>query len=202
MHKIGDLLTYLVKVLTPAEKVNGTGFFCLPEGYILTCYHVIAPWLSTPDEIKVVHLAQVLNTTLRLDFSQKDDDLAVLQVKASEKREDWPYLPLDTYWRVELGDRLQSFGFPQGKKWLGEGGISISAEVGGLTLSTFEEVDVYPITGLNVSNVDGGYSGAPLINQITQKVIGLIHAKYRTQPGVHGTLGFPFRAMAGAQGLP
>ena len=42
-----DLRPYLVKILwSDKETINSTGFFCHPDGYILTCYHVIEPYLK------------------------------------------------------------------------------------------------------------------------------------------------------------
>ena len=177
-QNIGDLRPYLVKVLTPAEKVNGTGFFCNPEGFILTCYHVVKPWLTKSNEVFVVHKNSKLRATLRPDFSTEEGDIAVLQLDVSTEYKEWGFLPLDTYWRVEPEDKLQSFGYPQGKKQFAKSGIPIAAEVGGLTHTEVDKVKVYPIAGLNLGNVDGGYSGAPLVNHTTQKVIGLIHAKH------------------------
>jgi len=44
---IGDLEQYVLKILQPERReTNGTGFFCHPDGYILTCYHVIEPHLK------------------------------------------------------------------------------------------------------------------------------------------------------------
>ena len=76
--------------------------------------------------------------------------------------------------------RLQSFGYPKGN--FAQTGIPITGAIGGLTPALVEGTEVYPITGLNLRNVDGGYSGAPILDQFTQKVIGLVYAKhYDTQ---------------------
>jgi Trypsin-like peptidase domain len=177
-QNIGDLLPYLVKVLTPAEKINGTGFFCHPDGFILTCQHVVKPWRAKPNEVLVVHQDCKLKATLLTDLSTEEGDVAVLRLDVSTEYKKWPFLPLDIHWRVKPEDKLQSFGYPQGKRWFARSGIPITAEVGGLTPTQVDKIKVYAITGLNLGNVDGGYSGAPAVNQTTQKVIGLIHAKH------------------------
>lgn len=42
-----DLRPFLVKILkADKEETNGTGFFCHPNGYILTCYHVIEKYID------------------------------------------------------------------------------------------------------------------------------------------------------------
>ncbi len=47
VSSIGNLEQYVQKILQPdKEEINGTGFFCHPGGYILTCYHVIEPHLK------------------------------------------------------------------------------------------------------------------------------------------------------------
>jgi len=176
---IGDLRPYLVEVLQPnGTTVRGTGFVCHPQGFILTCYHVVAPWVTESNEALVVYQGTTHRARFQPELSAQAGDLAVLRCEKPTTHETWPHLPLDTYWRVKLGDKLHSYGFPQGKDWLGQSGLPMSGEMGGLTPLKSDGVEVYPITGLNLTNVDGGYSGAPLISQATQKVIGLMHAKY------------------------
>jgi hypothetical protein len=77
---------------------------------------------------------------------------------------------------VGLRDKLRSFGYPEGQ--FGQSGIPIVGELGGLEPTRVGGVEVFPIAGLNLDNVDGGYSGAPVVNEATQKVIGLVHAKH------------------------
>ena len=52
-----NLRKYPLKILLPDEEIiNGTGFFCHREGYILTCYHVIKPYLEiNKAEVRVVY---------------------------------------------------------------------------------------------------------------------------------------------------
>ena len=53
----------------------------------------------------------------------------------------------------------------------------IYGSVGGPT--EVEGASVIQITGLDLSNVDHGYSGAPVLNLRNKKVIGLINARYQ-----------------------
>src|SRR6202030_4114732 len=113
-------------------------------------------------------------------------DLAVLEVisQPPSGKKDYPFLPLDIFWRVKSKDRLESFGFPQGKKW-SEEGISAGGTLGGLTRTQLQEVRgledvwVYTFEGFNMQNVDGGFSGAPVLDRNTHKVVGLMVAKDR-----------------------
>ncbi|MGJ0482924.1 MAG: HEAT repeat domain-containing protein [Methylomicrobium sp.] len=178
IKEIGDLRQYLIKVLAPdSEVLNGTGFLCHPDGYALTCYHVITPWLKQERyEIQVIHGGQTYSAKILPGYSTEEGDIAVFRLQADDNAPPWPYLPLDTHWRVEIGHHLESFGYPV--RHFATPGISILGAIGGLTPTVVGDVEVYPITGLNLRNVNNGYSGAPLINQVTKKVIGLVYAKY------------------------
>ena len=174
--QIGDLRPYLIKVLHPNGTVNGTGVRCYPGGYVLTCYHVVSPWVALgQNKVQVIHRDRTWSADLLLERSTKVGDIAVLKLPPTEDGMSWELLPLDTRWRVEINHDLQSFGYPQ-RGSFSESGAPIACKLGGLTPTMVKGVEVYSIAGLNISNVDGGYSGAPLIDQHTQKVIGLMYA--------------------------
>ncbi|WP_306534708.1 HEAT repeat domain-containing protein [Geobacter sp.] len=178
--EIGDLRHYLVQVLNPAGEVEGTGFLCHPEGYVLTCWHVIAQWLKVGCETgEVFYQGNCITADLCLDRSIKQADLAVLKLHRLQSGEGspWPHLPLDVNWRVQLGDELHSFGYPAGQ--FDGSGIGFKGSMGALTPTPIKGLEAYPITGLNLKNVNGGYSGAPVVDQRLQKVIGLVYAKHR-----------------------
>ena len=185
IKEIGDLRQYLVKVLTPDDKVNGTGFLCHPDGYALTCYHVITPWLKQQqNEIHVIHGEQTYSATLLPDRSTEAGDIAVFQLKAEDNGRSWDHLPLDTYWRVDIGHNVESFGYPIGTHAkpspFAESGAPISGTFGGLTPAPVDHLEAYSVVGFNLSNVDYGYSGAPLFDRTIQKVVGLIWAKHES----------------------
>ncbi|WP_306534704.1 HEAT repeat domain-containing protein [Geobacter sp.] len=178
--EIGDLRHYLVQVLNPAGEVEGTGFLCHPEGYVLTCWHVIETWRKAGCETgEVYYQGSCIKADLCLDCSVRGADLAVLKLhrRQPDETSPWPHLPLDVYWRVQLGDELHSFGYPAGQ--FDESGIGFRGSMGALTPTPIKGLESYPITGLNLKNVDGGYSGAPVVDQRLQKVIGLVYAKHR-----------------------
>ena len=85
------------------------------------------------------------------------------------------FLPLDVHKRWNSDDQIYSFGYPKG--YFQKSGINISGAIGGFT--TVDNTKVIQITGLNLTNVNPGYSGAPVFHLQTNKVIGLIHAKYK-----------------------
>ncbi len=173
--EIRDLEQYLLKILQPdEEKINGTGFFCHPAGYILTCYHVIEPHLNAcKNEVNVIYKGEKHRTQIYKEYCIKDADIAVL--KLIEPLESLKYLPLDVHdlWNIE--DKIYSFGYPVG--CFSEPGIDIKGSVGGRTI--VEGISVIHISGLNLSEIDIGYSGAPVLNLKNEKVIGLINARYK-----------------------
>ena len=113
---------------------------------------------------------------LILERSAHSADLAVLLLTLPDSRKNkspWPYLSLDVHWRVVLNDTLRSFGYPVGqfgKSQFGKSGIPIVGKLGGLEPISVDGVEVLLIAGLNLDNVDRGYSGAPVVNEVTQKV--------------------------------
>ncbi len=172
---IDDLRSYLVRLLTPSGgEVNGTGFLCHPDGYVLTCRHVIEDHLRHGSTIVSLLYGEESQQALICEqFGCAEADIAVL--KLTQNSDQRRCLRLDTHWRVKLKDDLESFGYPAG---VFTGGVAIRGQVGGLTPTPIDNVEVLPIVGLNMGNVDGGYSGAPVLSNATQRVIGLLYAKH------------------------
>ena len=120
----------------------------------------------------MIYDGERVSAELMVERSAPLADLAVLRLTLPDSRKNrspWPYLPLDVHWRVALNDTLRSFGYPVGQ--FGKSGIPIVGKLGGVEPVPVDGVEVLPIAGLNLDNVDGGYSGAPVVNQVTQKVI-------------------------------
>gem|GEM_PF-1985265 len=173
--EVRDVEQYLLKILQPdKEDINGTGFFCHPAGYILTCYHVIEPHLNARiNEVNVIYESEKHRTQIYKDYCIKEADIAVL--KLIEPLQSLKYLPLDVHNLWDIDDKIYSLGYPVG--YFEKPGIPINGSVGGPTI--IEDISVIQISGLNLSNVDHGYSGAPAINLKNKKVIGLIYARYQ-----------------------
>ncbi|PXF53612.1 MAG: hypothetical protein C4B56_01705 [Candidatus Methanophagaceae archaeon] len=175
--EIGDLEQYVLKILQPERReTNGTGFFCHPDGYILTCYHVIEPHLNAGEnDVNVIYRDKEHQARICEEYSIKDADIAVLKLVRPLTSSELKYLLLDTHKRWDVGDEIYSFGYPEG--YFSKPGIPIYGSVGGPT--KVEGASVIQITGLDLSNVDNGYSGAPVLNLRNKKVIGLINARYQ-----------------------
>ena len=169
-----DIEQYLLKILQPEkEEINGTGFFCHPDGYILTCYHVIENHLNAgKTDVNVIYQGERHRAKICKEYCIKDADIAVL--KLFEPLPSLKYLPLDVHDLWGIKDEIYGFGYPIG--YFKESGIGINGSVGGPT--RHEGIGIVQIIGLNISNVNPGYSGAPVLNLKNEKVIGLIYARY------------------------
>jgi HEAT repeat protein len=192
-REIRRLQPYTVKLLWPGtEMVAGTGFFCHPEGFVLTARHVVDKILKEGDSEDEINLGwdgrppwckeKNLKAWFNRDRSPEQSDLAVLKVSLPLETTEYPFLPLDVFWRVSPARSLVSFGYPQGASW-SAAGISIDCSLVGLDSTRLtnepdlEGIELYALQGFVLSNVEGGFSGAPVLDCFTQKVIGLISAK-------------------------
>ena len=176
----GELRPYLVQILHPLGTVEGTGFLCHPDGFVITCWHVMESWSQlNRTRGKVRFGSQEQDAEWLIEKSDQAADLALLKLTKPDDQKS-PYLPLDVHWRVQIPDHLESFGYPKGQ--FGQQGIATAPQLQGLTPSQLDGITAYPLMGLNLDNIDSGYSGAPVVNRATQKVIGLVHAKqHKTQ---------------------
>ena len=184
---LNNLQDYTVKILDPNnESIIGTGFFFHPDGYILTCYHVIDSILvkqetSTSSDLFQVSLSNrpgTIDATLIHNFSLKEADIAVLKIKKNANgSESIHYLPLEIHYERGTApyEKITSFGHPIGPFF--EEGIQTSGEIFGTT--KYDSRSVFQIGGFSQKETSPGYSGSPVICVRTKKVIGLIYATYQ-----------------------
>lgn len=160
----------VVAILDHRGDVFGTGFFITPDGYILTCYHVIERYLSGNTVIIKTHKGDEL--TAEFDESksciQSDIDFAILKVKA-EEGSDYPYLPLGK--ESEEGDNWCTLGynFP----------LTYGSDYGRGTI--FSKSPRLDYKGYNLRlecklPIRGGSSGSPLVAMKSGSVIGIINS--------------------------
>lgn len=181
-----NLQNYSVKILHPdGNSIIGTGFFFHPEGYVLTCHHVIDTFYSEQEKVHSEGNIQIVcgtdsrkNETIFLsDLSSKNLDIAVLKIKDdSIPPKKFPYLPLEIHnarWKTTL-EKITSFGYPSGQ--FSELGIQATGEISGS--AKHNNTLVYQIGGFSISEINQGFSGGPVICLRTGKVIGLVHAIY------------------------
>ncbi len=149
-----ELLRQCTVRVSVLKKIrHGTGFFVAP-GMILTCAHVVED--AQPNEVEVSwqdepHPAQSIKR-------QQDYDLALVRVNVS----DHPCVYLHD--EPMLRDPVASYGysdiFPRGD--------TITGECEGWTQ------DTQPLLKFKMAQVRPGMSGAPLLNERTGSVCGII----------------------------
>jgi len=154
----------LLKILDEFYENFGVGFFTSPNGYILTCNHVLlnAGYFGVGDEVLVADSASNEPFTAIWVASRDAEDLAILRT-----------YELDTSYFMmcdqgDVGDILDTYGFPHGSD------IAIKASV---------RFDQQCNNGMliqlgNANTVTNGFSGSPVFYNNT--VIGLVNKITKT----------------------
>lgn len=151
------VLSSIVNILNSTGKSVGTGFFASPEGYLLTCNHVLKAAMYRDGQAVIFKYANN-NCTYEAKCIEVDEakDLALLQT--DEKAESYiPLCDLDYY-----NLTADSYGFPDGSKKRTKASVHID--------EVSEDETEFQLGDAN--SVTFGFSGAPLIYDTT--VIGMI----------------------------
>jgi hypothetical protein len=168
--KVEDLYKLLQQSTVKLGDDNGTGFFIAPDGWILTCAHVVGENACVNDSIKVSYLSEGNNQgfNARIKFIiQIPVDIAVLKIDGKAPKHQCVYLDNSL---PKRGDKLSIFGYPQsyGSEAY-SGGDSATIEYEGESYQ--DDVLVLKLKG---GQIQGGFSGSPLLNIRTGKVCGII----------------------------
>ncbi|MEQ8997055.1 MAG: HEAT repeat domain-containing protein [Coleofasciculus sp. B1-GNL1-01] len=161
MSRVENLLQQCtVKLSLPGRMGWGTGFFVAPE-WILTCAHVVKKAEGEPVQVRwqtQENWSQAVVEELRPD----PYDLALLRVT----------LPTDDYppcvyldGAIQSRDPLHLFGYPDQEF---DNGCPVTFNCEGLT------GDEPGLIKFKLGQVRPGMSGAPLLNQRTGKVCGIV----------------------------
>ncbi|MBD2325387.1 HEAT repeat domain-containing protein [Alkalinema sp. FACHB-956] len=158
MSQLEDLLQQCtVKLSIPGQLGWGTGFFVAP-GWILTCAHVVQ---RSPEQVQVGWQGITLEAVVERSWPDPYD-LALLRVAFSvDCNPPCVYLDGD----VQSRDPLYLFGYPDEGDRQGE---PRTFNCDGITGGEI------PAILFNLGQVRPGMSGAPLLNQRTGKVCGMV----------------------------
>ncbi|MFQ5856208.1 MAG: trypsin-like peptidase domain-containing protein, partial [Anaerolineae bacterium] len=176
-----DLTAGIVRILKPAGTTAGTGFVVSDEGLIATCSHVVQYAEAGPGgTVRVAFHAtgEERKAQVEPDWWRAPDaeDVAILRLDGP-LQEGVTSLPLGSSAGVE-GHALTTFGFPDAKPVEGMAG---KCEVVGRTTEKG-----FPVLQLRSTEVTPGFSGAPVLDTATRRVVGMVTAI--TVPDPYGRL--------------
>ena len=145
----------------PDEEGKGTGtaFVVHPDGYLVTCHHVV----GDASKLEVAIGGKTYEATV-LD-SDEVRDIALIHIEAKGL----PTLPLANSEAVELGEEVRAIGFPL-SSILGDNVKATRGTISGINMD--EGLKVFQID----AGINPGNSGGPLVNE-RGEVVGVNFAK-------------------------
>lgn len=171
---------YMVQQGLSFPKISlGTGFFIDKKGYLITNYHVIAPYIEREiysgfSEI-TVELAQS-KVGERLPVAvigySKETDLALLKVEGYEPKAAFSFVDKS---QIQTGDRVYALGSPGGQtETLTSGLVSHTDRRGIMPIGNVIQLD---------AAVNPGNSGGPMLND-AGNIAGVIFAAHGSFQGL------------------
>jgi S1-C subfamily serine protease len=162
-----SLKPFVCRIIDAEGTIRGTGFFILPNGYIITCYHVVE---ACKGNVRIGIIGESEPIISNVEKEYETLDIAVLKIN----RENCNVLPLKSDWKI--GDPVFSHGFSiEHLQTFPDEGFPVESILTGTTTSNNRKTEVIV---LEKTQVNYGLSGAPAFNGRTEKVIGLITLKY------------------------
>lgn len=163
-----DLTAGIVRILGPNHETVGTGFLVNNEGLAVTCAHVILDARSGPGDtvLLVLHRTQEERKAIVEPAWWREpdaEDVAFLRLQGSLPTE------VERLWLGSSGRTadhpFKSFGFPAAKPVDGMWGYGVLGD------ATTE--NGYRVRQLTSKEVTRGFSGAPVLDKITGRVVGM-----------------------------
>lgn len=157
-------LSAIINILSCSKESVGTGFFVSPNGYIITCKHVInkTGYSELGEFVSFKYANDSFIHNAKLIKISEVEDLALLY--SNEKSE--KYIPLCD--RNIPGSMVETYGFPNG------------SEIEVRTFVSFDRIygnEKYIQLG-NANSVTFGFSGAPIIYD--GAAVGIINSAAKT----------------------
>ncbi len=161
-------------VRVKAGNSEGTGFVALQEGYVLTCYHVVADQAAP-----FVEAADGKRYQAAIKGADEKKDLALLAVPGL------PGAPLPFSTAVAVGDAVVAIGFAAGLP----GDPSVTR---GIISAIRPDLDSMALLQTDTP-INPGNSGGPLVNE-RGEVVGVNVAKLRGNKAQYENMGFAIAA--------
>ncbi|MCC5615083.1 AAA-like domain-containing protein [Nostoc sp. CHAB 5836] len=161
-----------VAIATPGGYIQGTGFFISPNGYLLTCAHVVESaggWEEVRVNGQGVELVYLGDRTR--------DDFAILQLSGYQGQG----VPLSL--TFEPGNQFRSIGY--GRSDFPEGGTIEGNITDANSHADFSNLSMLRLRVMaDAQQIIGGYSGSPVFDIQLKAVVGMIAAYDNTQGGL------------------
>ncbi len=178
---VNELTAGLVRILDSTGATVGTGFVVTDEGLIATCAHLVqGAGAGSGDTVRIAfhatgeeHEAQVELAWWR---SPDSEDVAILRLDVPLPEGVTPLLLGNS--ADVVGHALTTFGFPAAKPVEGMAGL---CEVVGRTTERG-----FSVLQLRSSEIAPGFSGAPVLDTVNRRVVGMVTAI--TIPDQYGRL--------------
>lgn len=167
---------FLVKVLDAKGGLLGTGFWVLPEGYCLTCFHVIANRGKLLQSPRLEYNNTIIQSTYESEISNPSKDIAVLRV--TEK--DFQPVPTVHLGPARMDTTVRLYGYREG---FAEGYSITGSLHPGQTLQNVGKVYNFQTTFPDQSTI-GGMSGAPVFDPKRNMVVGILYGEEKQGPSV------------------
>ena len=168
----------VVKLLTHGNKVNGTGFWVLPDGSCLTCFHILKEEKNL-ENIEIEYKGEKLQVCFDYKLSNPEKDIAVLKLKDQEKDQikSFSFVPLGV---PIMDSEVRFYGYRKGFSK----GYMITA-----TLRPGQEIGAMgKVLNLETNQPDkttvGGMSGAPVFDRRQKVVVGIQWSEEEAGPAI------------------
>ena len=163
-----DIAQGVCAVLSQDGQAIGTAVCVSPQGYLITCNHVLENRYFQKEEISV--LCGGVRRVAVWEYGDGSTDLAVLRLPdAAAPKRRFPLCDLGNHYR---GFRFDGWGYP------GETKIK---KADGLTITNYSESEMEYQIG-NAQGIMPGFSGGPILWQ-SRLVVGIIRANYVNASG-------------------
>ncbi len=168
-EKEQDLVASIVRICDDVGTPRGTGFLASAEGLIVTCAHVVEAAGKAPGGRVVVRFARA-DEPCQAEILAKawrpagGDDVAVLRLDGVPPSEAKPLMLGDS--EGSQAHPFRTFGYPPVGK---VEGLWAHGQISGIVKAADRR-----LLQLNSSEVTPGMSGAPVLDEETRRVVGMI----------------------------
>lgn len=165
----------IVSILSEDDAISGTGFFITSNGYILTCYHVIDPVKGKNGLVKIRKSdGSKLTAIVHEEKSKYRDEIDFAVLKADI--EDADCLPLGMLFNE--GDEWIAVGYGLPKDY-----NEVHNEGDIYQKITRKDQDGFDLKLNAKIPIRGGFSGSPILDIQTGKVVGIMKSEIEGKEG-------------------